>query len=299
MSEQSTSLSVIESWEAKPIALKYFDIMEVALIFEETRAICDAQYEKEAARAKPNYPAIRVSDKEIQMYILKCSYQRLNPIKKQVYPMPSRGKLNSIVSIDGLRAIAHRTGECTGITSKLIWNREMLVAAEATVFRHGNAYTFTALMTEFKPKEPTYGSVWNTMPSVMLVKCAEASALRRAFPEEMLGVYTPEEFEQAQPVEKNVTPRAERPAKQAPAEEVDPLLDLRKLAHAQMSALSKEELAECKAEFIGTYGFDKFPRLTALSEVQLNWLVTFSAPRAPTSEPASEELFSADPSDVG
>jgi hypothetical protein len=94
--------------------------------------------------------------------------------------------------------------------------------------------------------------------------------------------------------EKNITPD-----KPAIDEKPDALLDLRKLAHAQMSALSKDELAECKSEFIATHGYDKFPRLTALSEVQLNWLVTYSAPRKPVSEPTSEELFSADPSDVG
>jgi hypothetical protein len=54
--------------------------------------------------------------------------------------------------------------------------------------------TATAFLSEYKGTSP----VWRTKPRVMLSKCAEALALRKAFPVQCSGAYVEEEFDKSE-----------------------------------------------------------------------------------------------------
>ncbi|MDP3869137.1 phage recombination protein Bet [Phenylobacterium sp.] len=45
------------------------------------------------------------------------------------------------------------------------------------------------------------GGNWGKMPRIMIAKCAEAQALRKAFPEDLSGLYEKAEFDRAQAIE--------------------------------------------------------------------------------------------------
>lgn len=134
--------------------------------------------------------------------------RRLNPLLRQIHFVKrydrdkGREVWSTQVSIDGLRAIAERTGKYDGQDEpEFIEEAGRLVACKVRVYRKdwtrpvvGVAYWSEYVQTK-RDGAPT--AFWQRMPHVMLSKCAEALALRKAFPEDMSGLYTPEEMAQA------------------------------------------------------------------------------------------------------
>lgn len=120
------------------------------------------------------------------------------------------------VGIDGFRSIAENTGAYAGnddpvmgedkemsfTQGKEIGKMNVPCTATVTVYKMVQGlkcvFVATARWDEFYPGDKM-GFMWRKMPNVMLGKCAEAQALRKAFPKVLGGVYAPEEMDQAGP----------------------------------------------------------------------------------------------------
>ncbi len=147
-----------------------------------------------------------ISDAELRLFALVCQRTGLDPFLKQIYAIMRNdkggGKRMSIqTGIDGYRLMAARTGELAGIDDAEFDTEEAQHPrwAKVTVWRFvkGQRVPFTARARwqEYSQQSP----MWSKMPFLMLAKCAESLALRKAFPAELSGIYTHEEMAQAGP----------------------------------------------------------------------------------------------------
>lgn len=144
------------------------------------------------------------SDAQLALFLQTCKSRGLDPFVKQVYFTPQ----GIIVSIDGLRAIAERTGTyAPGPTRYELDDNKGLVAAYVTVRKLVAGQWFDIEESAFYDEYRGGSPIWKKMPRVMLAKCAEARALRRAFSADLSGLYAAEEMDQAQ--------RDERPVQQS------------------------------------------------------------------------------------
>jgi len=149
------------------------------------------------------------TDAELALFIGVCERTGLDPFSRQIYAIrrpdkkaPGGARMVIQTGIDGYRLIADRTGRYAG-NSDAVYQYDdhgRVMRATVTVGKlvQGVCCSFTAsaLMSEYRPSFP--GPLWDRMPHVMLAKCAEAAALRKAFPADLSGLYTQEEMEQAE-----------------------------------------------------------------------------------------------------
>ena len=158
--------------------------------------------------------------------------RRLDPFSRQVYfvkrwDAQKREEVWAIqTSIDGLRSIAERTGKYDGQDEPVYGEDEAGKFCKVKVYRKDWSPTRGAVGVAYenefiqKKKDGTVTSFWARMPRLMLAKCAEALAIRKAFPEDTGGLYISEEMPEISPApEPAPSPRA-IPAHVAAAAEV-------------------------------------------------------------------------------
>ncbi|MEM1415418.1 MAG: phage recombination protein Bet [Myxococcota bacterium] len=153
---------------------------------------------------------------EIANFIEFCRTKGLDPFAKQIYAVSRRERNGDQwttkwvyqIGIDGYRSIAHRTGRFDGMSPPEwcgpdgqwheVWTEKAPpFAARVTVYLKGARHGFSAVahFGEYvqRKRNGDANSMWARMPANQLLKCAEAAALRRAFPE-LQGTYTDDEM---------------------------------------------------------------------------------------------------------
>ena len=143
---------------------------------------------------------------ELKLFLYQCERTGLDPFARQIYSIKRSGRHVTQISIDGARLIAQRTGRYAGQDGPFwcgedgVWRDVWLEnkppsAAKVLVFLLGTerGTPGVALWKEYSISN----DMWKRMPALMLSKCAEMLALRKAFPMELSGLYAAEEMDQA------------------------------------------------------------------------------------------------------
>jgi phage recombination protein Bet len=182
------------------------------------------QFKKEQIDLIKQQIAPEATNDELKLFLYQAQRTGLDPLTRQIYCIHRnvktieygkdvwKKKMSIQTSIDGFRVIAERSGQYAG-QDEPIYTEEnnKLISCKITVYKFrgdvrypasvGVAYFSEYVQTD-KNNEPV--AMWKKMPHIMLAKVAEALALRKAFPQDLSGLYTSDEMADA-PV-KDVSP---------------------------------------------------------------------------------------------
>ena len=188
---------------------------DVAAWTDDEKAMLEAAGLVKRDKAGKAAPAPRPT---VVAFLAHCHRTGLDPIARQIYAIERGGKWTITISIDGFRLIAQRSRQYRGQTP-IQWTadgREWVdvwledfppAAARVGVYRRDFEEPLVAVArwSSYAVMVPSWSNgqktgeklspMWERMPDLMLGKVAEALALRRAFPQELSGLYSEEELD--------------------------------------------------------------------------------------------------------
>lgn len=165
----------------------------------------------------------KASPGDLAVFMHVAQRTGLDPFSRQLYMIERGGKQTIQTGIDGFRVIAQRRPEYGGQLGPQwcgpdgVWldfwagPKPPVAARVGVVHREFDHPVWgIAVFAEFS----VGNSMWRSKPAHMIAKCAEALALRRAFPHDLSGLMTPEE------VDRDDLPRRRGDVAQAAAQPV-------------------------------------------------------------------------------
>ena len=231
------------------------------------------------------------TDLELELFVKQCERTGLDPFARQIYAIKrwdaqvGAEVMQTQVSIDGLRTLADDTGMVAGQVGPYwcgpsgqwvdVWldadppraARVIALRVNPNVLDKPSTFTGVALWDSYcqtrKDGRPT--RMWEQMGPEMLAKCAEALALRKAFPQKLSGLYTADEMGQASnpprdsgskfdtvtEARRSVSngPEAESPVLAPPksaggSTDADPLAQMRRTVSQAMGALTAAQRSQ-------------------------------------------------------
>lgn len=137
------------------------------------------------------------SNDEFAVLIELANRYQLDPFAKQIWAVKYNDRPAQVFAgRDGYLAIAHRSGQFNGMQSNIDRDSEgKILSATCRVWRKDMEHPFerTVFLEEYNSGK----GVWKEKPATMIVKVAEAQALRLAF--NISGLYDSSEFDTESP----------------------------------------------------------------------------------------------------
>jgi len=143
------------------------------------------------------------TEPEFKLMMYMAAQYGLDPLLKQIWGVKRNEKSAAIIFVgrDGMLAIAHRSGKFDGMNSGVTYatdkdGKEHPVTAWCEIWRKDMTHSFKTEVRFDEYVQPVpisgYQGLWQTKPSVMIIKVAESVCLRKAF--SVSGLYSPEEI---------------------------------------------------------------------------------------------------------